>query len=127
MADVSGPLSTLPGSRHRLPNGSTCDDCGKPAVIRMQGETDSFGAEFMDLCQACHDKTMAEVPWYRSPDARCDWCKKAGGESGLRPTRDFDEGSCGPVYYVCLNCLRRMNEQIKEELAEFDRRRNRRY
>lgn len=46
MGDVTGPISTLPGHRHKLPSGATCDDHpDRPAVARIQGETDSFKAK----------------------------------------------------------------------------------
>jgi hypothetical protein len=52
MADVTGPISTLPGSSHHdVPDGMMCDDHpDRPAVTRLQGETDSFGSEMHDLC-----------------------------------------------------------------------------
>jgi hypothetical protein len=54
MSDVSGPVSTLPGSLHDVPTGAMCDDHpDRPALRRVQGETDSFGAEFLDLCNEC--------------------------------------------------------------------------
>ena len=44
MADVTGPISTLPGSRHRVPDGQSCDThSDRFAVYRIQGETDSTG------------------------------------------------------------------------------------
>lgn len=33
-----------------MPAGQTCDYCEQPATVRMQGETDSFGAEWLDFC-----------------------------------------------------------------------------
>lgn len=39
-----------------------CDDHPDvPAVARVQGETDSFGCEMHDLCQACLDELRAEI------------------------------------------------------------------
>jgi hypothetical protein len=36
------------------PAGRTCEICDKaPAVVTVQGETDSFGAEFIECCEAC--------------------------------------------------------------------------
>lgn len=38
-----------------------CDDHpDRPATHRVQGETDSFGCEYIDWCQECHDKYLAE-------------------------------------------------------------------
>lgn len=33
----------------------------------------------------------------------CGWCRCL--KLSLRPHRDFEEGSAGPVYYVCKDCL----------------------
>jgi len=113
MSAVTGPISTLPGSAHRSPDGAMCDD--HPTVRaagRLQGETDSMGSEMHDLCQACLD-TSAKF----RKDARsgvCDWCK--GAATDLRDRRDFEEGMAGPVYRVCGACVRRENERAQEEI-----------
>jgi len=90
-----------------------CDDHPDVrAAGRLQGETDSFGSEMHDLCQACLD-TSAKF----REDARsgvCDWCKSA--DEDLRDRRDFEEGAAGPVYRVCGACVRRENEQAQEEI-----------
>ena len=55
MAEVTGPISTLPGARHALPAGTMCDEHpDRPAVARVQGETDSFGCELNDLLRGVH-------------------------------------------------------------------------
>ena len=60
MGDVTGPISTLPGSRHDFPDGTMCDDHpDRKAVARVQGETDSFGSELIDMCQECLDEHRA--------------------------------------------------------------------
>ncbi len=53
MSDVSsGPVSTMPGHRQGSPSGVACDHdgCLRDATVRVQGETDSFGAEYLDFC-----------------------------------------------------------------------------
>lgn len=113
MADITGPISTIPGSRHVSPEGAMCDDHpDRPAVARVQGETDSFGSEMYDLCQECLDAFRAE-----SRTAHCDWCK---GEAVVRPTRDTDEGLSGPVYYVCTPCYDKQQAAIRAELDDYD-------
>lgn len=110
MAHVSGPCSTLPGSMHTLPAGSMCDDHeDRPAVRRIQGETDSFGAEYFDVCQECYDAFKNRD---RTEDATgtCEWCKQSATD--LRKRRDPDEGQAGPVYDVCGACVRRENERL---------------
>lgn len=115
MADVTGPISTLPGSGHAVPDGATCDNhSDRKAVVRVQGETDSFGSEMHDLCQECAEKMRAAI---RSPQARtgrCDWCKQEATD--LRHKRDIDEGMAGPVYEVCGACAKKYDAKIEEEL-----------
>lgn len=119
MAGVGGPIRSLPGSVLTLPSGATCDEHqDRPAVKRIQGETDSFGYESFDMCQECYDKYLAEK---ESPEANmghCDWCKK--GPFKLIPTRDLDEGMTGPVYHVCSPCKIADSERLRREYEEQD-------
>lgn len=119
MGDVTGPISSLPGKRHELPEGSRCDEhSDRRAVARVQGETDSFGCEMLDLCQECMDDLR---DWERSPEARsgkCDWCKSEAKD--LADQRDYEEGMYGPVYRVCGNCRQRLDERDRRELAAYD-------
>jgi hypothetical protein len=57
MADCSSSrVFSRSGSLHRVPSGMTCDDHPERlAVKRVQGETDSFGCEYIDWCQECYD------------------------------------------------------------------------
>lgn len=119
MGDVTGPISSLPGSRHGVPKGMKCDDHPeRDAVVRLQGETDSFGCEMHDLCDECAKSFMA---YERSPEARtgkCDWCKSVATD--LRHARDYDEGSHGPVYRVCKSCRDEYRKRLEEELDSYD-------
>lgn len=117
MGDVTGPISTLPGRSHELPAGSTCDQHpDRPAVARIQGETDSFGCEMLDWCEECLAKYREEMA-SDEPDGFCDWCRT---DAKLRPTRDFEEGVCGPVYYVCEPCYGRQQKAIQDEVNSWD-------
>jgi hypothetical protein len=116
MADVTGPISTLPGTHREPPEQAKCDEHpDRPATHRVQGETDSFGCEMHDLCDECWRDWRAELskPQEAFP---CDFCKVPSAER--RATRDPDEGMCGPVYYVCPECRKRQRERIEEELRE---------
>lgn len=119
MGDVTGPIFTLPGASHDLPESATCDQHpDRPAVCRVQGETDSMGSELNDMCEECAAEYRA---WARSPEAttgRCDWCKVDATD--LRHTRDYDEGLDGPVYEVCGACRKRRDERINAEIDEYD-------
>lgn len=117
MADVTGPVSTLPGARMAAPERMMCDyHQDRPAVRRVQGETDSFGAEYSDLCQECLDEAAKDDAESRT--GRCDWCGK--GATDLRPRRDFEEGMSGRVYDVCGACVEREYDQLKAERSEYD-------
>lgn len=109
MGDAIGPTSTLPGAGHHLPKGAMCDEHpSRPAVARIQGETDSFGAELIDCCAECRDEIRAAI---RSDlSGRCDWCRQEA--SDLRNRRDYEEGSTGPVYQVCGQCRARQDNLL---------------
>lgn len=117
MGDTTGPISTLPGAFHSLPDGCKCDDHpDRPAVARVQGETDSFGCELIDMCQECLDEHRA---YSKSEDARsgiCDWCGSTATDLGSR--RDFDEGLSGRVYRVCGGCRKRQDDRLREEAED---------
>lgn len=89
------------------------------AVKRVQGETDSFGAELNDMCQACYDQHRAEIEAYRAEEATgtCDWCLSPATD--LRKRRDFEEGMCGRVYDVCGACVKKENDRLREELDDY--------
>jgi hypothetical protein len=126
MSAVTGPISTLPGAGHSVPKGTMCDfHPAAPAVARIQGETDSFGCEMDDLCQACVDARRA----YRCSEAgraeaaadrtgACDWCRELATD--LRTARDYDEGMSGPVYRVCGACIKKQHDEAVAELADMD-------
>ncbi|WP_454629681.1 hypothetical protein [Bradyrhizobium cenepequi] len=120
MADVTGPISTLPGSSHHLLEGTMCDrHPDRPAVARIQGETDSFGSEMNDVCKECLEADRAHA---RSPEARtgtCDWCKQPATD--LRNARDYEEGLAGPVNRVCGACQKPQDDEIRKELDRYDR------
>lgn len=119
MADVTGPIRSLPGSRHAAPEGIKCDFCNEAdAVTRVQGETDSFGCEMHDLCRPCADRLREQCNSVEARTGQCDWCK--GEATDLRDRRDIDEGMAGPVYRVCGGCAKRDEDRIREELADDD-------
>lgn len=106
----------MPGTRRAPPDGAMCDDHpDRPAARRVQGETDSFGCEWLDLCAEC----VAELDEHarRGSAGRCDWCKTH--QPDLRPRRDHDEGMSGPVYRVCGACVTKECERASAELAEY--------
>lgn len=118
MAEVTGPISTLSGASHDVPEGAKCDEHpDRPAVARIQGETDSFGSELHDMCAECLE---ADRAWRSSPEAaewrkgQCEWCKNEAAD--LRDARDYDEGMTGRVYRVCGACIKRADDEARAEL-----------
>jgi hypothetical protein len=116
MSDVTGPISTLPGATHAVPKGTMCDDHpDRPAVFRIQGETDSFGCELNDMCQECYD-LHKEARRTEDTKGVCDWCTTL--QPKLFNHRDWEEGSCGRVYLVCSACIKKENDALREEADE---------
>jgi hypothetical protein len=114
MGEVTGPIRTLPGQGHDFPDGTKCDEHpDRPAVARIQGETDSFGAELFDMCEECLAEYRREM---READhsGTCDWCKEH--KPYLRPRRDYEEGMYGRVYEVCDDCIKRENDEAEADL-----------
>ena len=118
MADITGPISTLPGASHDIAEGTMCDDHpDRPAYRRIQGETDSMGCEMHDLCKECVD-AMHEAVANADHSGTCDWCHQH--RDFLSPHRDFEEGSSGRVYDVCRPCRQAESARLQEELDEHD-------
>ncbi|WP_271024898.1 hypothetical protein [Rhizobium sp. RCAM05973] len=122
MSAVTGPISTLAGASHEVPEGQMCDEHpDRSAVARIQGETDSFGCEMDDLCQECVDARLAyrcseagqaeEIEWRTG---QCEWCKNLATD--LRDARDYEEGMNGRVYRVCGACIKRVNDEAQAEM-----------
>lgn len=122
MADVTGPISTLSGALHAVPEGQKCDrHPRRKAVARVQGETDSFGCEMNDMCQQCLDEHRTYLKSPAATERRkgvCEWCKEPADD--LRDRRDFEEGMCGRVYRVCGACVKRENEELQAEADLYD-------
>lgn len=118
MADVTGPISTLPGAVHNVPTGMVCDDhSDRPAYRRVQGETDSMGSEMHDMCEECFTKYQADIA-EADTSGCCEWCKTH--KPKLRDRRDFEEGSCGPVYQVCDDCIKAEYARLARDIADDD-------
>ena len=112
MADVTGPIRSMPGSVHKVPEEMVCDgynvECVLPATIRIQGETDSFGSEMMDLCSACHTSYLESCKEMEEDTSGvCDWCGLP--TPALHLKRDFEEGLYGRIYSVCQTCIDKEN------------------
>jgi hypothetical protein len=101
----------LPGDLRPLKRtNEICEEegCNETATFSLQGETDSFGAEYSYLCTAHKD---AYIEHRTKPVWGCDNC---GKEAELTPQRDPEEGSYGPVYWHCNECINCFNN-IEED------------
>jgi hypothetical protein len=107
-------LMNLPGSRIQGAEGQ-CEneDCTNPATCRVQGETDGFGAEWWSMCDECAEQSSN--PTSAGP---CETCKKDSEK--LFPSRCWEEGMNGPVYWVCEQCRANDIKAAKEADAELD-------
>lgn len=114
MAEVSnGPVSTLPGHSSSVPKGAKCDEHpDRDAVRRIQGETDSFGCEYHDMCQECYDEYVHEAK-NADRSEKCDWCGQH--DEHLYPHRDIEEGSHGRVYEMCKPCIDAERQRWEED------------
>lgn len=112
MADVTGPISSLPGTTYATPEGTVCDNHpDRPAYTRLQGETDSMGCEMHDLCKECAQEYSREM---RNITGDCEWCKAQ--DVPVTTARDYDEGSSGRVYTVCRPCKDKQIKGLQEEM-----------
>ena len=71
----------------------------------------------IDMCAECHASYLAEIA-NKDTSGNCDWCKQMSPK--LHPKRDFEEGTCGRIYYVCDPCIQRVNAAALEELDAMD-------
>lgn len=99
-------MRNLPGEVSKPDHGATCDyHPDIAATVRVQGETDSFGAEYIHMCTACKQDHDA----YRDRlggavyESICQH-SQCRASAPVFPVRDFEEGVNGPVYYYCRPC-----------------------
>lgn len=98
----NGPVGTLPGNVKRVSGDSVCDECENKALYRVQGETDSFGCEYLYMCEDHYQEHLKCEEEYKDKPQYCEWCHSE--KEDVCPFRDMDEGMAGPVYDVCPDC-----------------------
>jgi hypothetical protein len=114
-----GRVSTMPGSQHPIPDGTMCDDHpDRPAVTRIQGETDSMGCEYFCACQDCLDKFRSEKEALQG-GSHLGPCSCGAQNVPLFARRDYDEGSAGPLYYKCRSCTDKWDVAVLKENEEY--------
>lgn len=107
----------LPGNIYSGTKGSFCETHeDRPSYKKLQGETDSFGAEYSEMCEECFAVYEKSLEVKVAKEEPCDWCKVV--TNTIEPTRDYSEGSNGPVYYVCQACRIKQDNEARDELNE---------
>lgn len=98
----------LPGQieklRHSVDEGCGHEGCTNNPTHKLCTESDSFGDEIEYYCDEHIEvvrKEMAEAP---EVEENCEWCGKL---AVLRPHRDWEEGTGGPCYDLCSECIGR--------------------
>lgn len=112
MSAIFGPNSYMSGQKLPCPKNQECDNHPEiKAVVRIVGECDSFGSEMSDFCEDCLELYEATAD---ERSGVCDFC--GCHVEHIRPYRDPDEGSTGPVYDVCDPCISK--QKATEDYAE---------
>ncbi|GAA5560711.1 hypothetical protein Asch02_02222 [Acinetobacter schindleri] len=110
----------LPNQYVLIENDEWGTNCHKhpdrQAIKRICVEADSFGAEYLNMCQECLDESKASNEQkLNDPDQweQCPRCKNSVAE--LSSFRDPDEGMHGPVYHRCPDCVSIFWKRWEEE------------
>ena len=105
----------LPGHVRELRPEDQCpcqyDECKAHATHEFCTEADSFGAEWLPLCETHIEQFRIDAA--QDCIASCDWCKAENVV--VAPFRDFEEGTHGPVYDVCEVCRGKAIDRANEE------------
>lgn len=112
-------MSVLPGQVRSLNTDElecVCvhEGCRQPAAKKLVGEVDSMGVEWIYFCQ--EHIGIAQEEANKPVIGCCDWCHAVDVE--IKATRDIDEGNNGPVYDVCVECIKKQNALAAKEFAE---------
>lgn len=110
----------LPGTWTRVKT-SQCDDegcyhegCQERPSWSVCTESDSMGSEFEYYCE---HHTVEQKKVYAEAPPLVDNCDRCGKKAELLPSRDWEEGSKGPVYDWCSSCR---SENAKAAMADMD-------
>lgn len=103
---VIGSSTNLPGDIVTPPYAPVCDTHPSvKAVASIIGETDSLGSETREVCQECLNKYKEQVEQDKLDPTTYTDCDNCGvSDATVKPARDPEEGTCGPVYYWCRRC-----------------------
>jgi hypothetical protein len=84
-----------------------CETCKVPAQYRLVTKLRLGGIDWTPYCSEHADLRLATML------GTCDWCK--GTNLLVKPHRDFEEGSGGPLYDVCRACRIKESNDLSEE------------
>lgn len=89
------------------------------ATHRICTESDSFGSEYMNLCDVCWNEHLASKEKVKNDESLWETCKCGNREPRMIQYRDYEEGMHGSVYEHCSVCHEKMNARIAEEEKYF--------
>lgn len=99
--------------------------CDSLAMVRMAGERDSFGTEWLYFCDPCADEVRAEIAAEEQAEAKahlngkCGYCGRTG-TGDVKAFRDPDSQPYEGPGWACKRCRDRMNAQLDAELAYYE-------
>ena len=113
---------TLPGQRATVDENSMCDKHPeKVATNKLCVEADSFGEEYVNMCDHCWGEHEAALKRHESDPTQWEHCGECGKAAPhMVHYRDFEEGMNGPVYSHCPDCHQKYNNRIAAEYAGED-------
>lgn len=97
--------------------------CEAEAPIRVAGERDSFGTEWIWFCESCYPLEMAEWRAERNAEAERRAVGVCHGEqrTDLRATSVWRENPWEEDVYACPDCIARAYRDLNEEMDYLDR------
>lgn len=91
---------------------SSKPECNTQATVKMVGEVDSFGVEWMYLCKECSDSISKEL------DTTTQHCESCGVDVICKPYRDPEEGSAASQQWLCSGCRTKRNKEFEDSFAQ---------
>ncbi len=117
--DVISAVNIVTGQRIATPENAKCyNHEDRHAFVRIVGDVSMGVAEVYDYCKECHEEIKKQEQESKKAGETCDYCKIVKHDCANR--RDYEEGSNGPVYRVCLDCRRKEDERLSNELDSCD-------
>lgn len=101
--------------------GDTCEDHPElKATYRLVGEADSFGCEYINMCDACYKAYLKAKETIANDESQWETCRCGRRQPELRTYRDPEEGMSGPVYHECDTCYKRVMDAFCADEEDYD-------